>query len=227
MNFCPLCGEPVADVNAENSDYIRLRLQKQHEKKLTDYQKLSTEQKRKLFWEISGIILITGIIVTLIIDIFSNNIITWSKYSVTVCAVLFANTTLIRFWLKNLIALLLGSLLSTSVLLVLLDLFAGHLAWGVQLGIPLLAVVYLFALALIKIIRKTREKGLNLIGYSFIALGIISLSVDGIVSLYLHDALRLHWSLVVIASVFPGSAILFFIHYRLKKGTDLRRFFHI
>jgi len=227
MNFCPLCGEPIVNHNTENIEYINVRKQKRDAKKLTDYQRLSGLQKRKLFWEISGIILITGIVVTFILDLFSNSSLTWSRYSIAVCAMLFLQTTLIRFWPGNLLILMLGSLASTSALVLLLDLFQGAISWSINLAVPLLIVVHLLTLGLTRAIINATEKGLNLIAYSFIALGILSAFIEGILSLYLKDAIMLHWSLIVIASVLPGSAVLFFIHYRLKKGTDLRRFFHI
>jgi hypothetical protein len=37
----------------------------------------------------------------------------------------------------------------------------------------------------------------------------------------------LGWSLIVFACILPVAVILFYIHYRLNRGTDLRRFFHI
>ncbi len=227
MNFCPLCGEPVMEQNTENLEYLNIRKRKQDEKELTDYQRLSELQKRKLFWEVSGIILITGIVVTFILDLFSNNNLTWSKYSIAVCTMLFLQSTLIRFWPKNLIILMLGSLASTSALVLLLDLFHGPVSWSINLAVPLLIIVHLLTLGLTRAIRNAKEKGLNLIAYSFIALGILSVFIEGILSFYFNDVFTLHWSLIVIASVLPGSAVLFFIHYRLKKGTDLRRFFHI
>lgn len=227
MNFCPLCGEPIIDHYTENIEYIQLRNRKREEKKLPDYQRLSGVQKRKLFWEVSGIILITGILVTFILDFFSNNTLTWSRYSIAVCTMLFLQSTLIRFWYRKLLILMLGSIVSTSALVLLLDLLQGTVSWSIHLAIPLLIVVHLLTLGLTRVIMNTTEKGLNLIAYSFIALGILSVFIEGILSFYLNDVFILHWSLIVIASVLPGSAVLFFIHYRLKKGTDLRRFFHI
>ena len=56
MNFCPLCGEPQIDENSDNLEYIKLRKQNQEEKLITPYQKLNGFQKRKLFWEISGLL---------------------------------------------------------------------------------------------------------------------------------------------------------------------------
>lgn len=227
MNFCPLCGEPAMEKDTESLEYIKVRKQKQEKRRLTDYEKLSGLQKRKIFWEISGMILITAILVTFIIDLFSNNALTWSRYSISVCAMLFFNTTLIRFWPQNLIVLMLGSLATTSALVILWDMFQGPVSWAIHLAVPLLVVAHLLTLALTKVIMNLKEKGLNLIAYSFIAIGIFSICIDGIISFYVNDIFTLHWSLVVMASVLPGSSLLFFIHYRLKKGTDLKRFFHI
>ena len=227
MNFCPLCGEPMIDENTDNIEYINLRKQKQEEKMLTAYQRLSGLQKRKLFWEISGIILISGIFVSLIINLFGGNNITWSRYSMTVCAVLFANITLFCFWLKKTILLLAGSFVSSSVLLILLDLFKNNIGWGFKLGIPLLFAAYFIIFGLILIIRNAKKKELNLIAYSLIAAGLLSICAEGIITLYIDNILELHWSLVVFACVLSISSLLLYIQYRLKKGTDLKRFFHI
>jgi hypothetical protein len=123
--------------------------------------------------------------------------------------------------------LILTSFLSLSILLILLDIFSGYTGWGLKLGIPLLLAVYFVISIFILMIKKAKEKQLNLIAYFFIASGVLSICVEGIISFYTNKMLKLHWSLLVIASVIPVAAILFFIHYRLKKGADLKRFFHI
>lgn len=227
MNFCPLCGEPNIDKTSENIEYIKLRKQKQEEKMMTAFQKLSGRQKRKLFWEISGILLISGILVTFIIDLLDGNGLTWSKYSISICVVLLINTTLFCFWYRKIILFFLGSFVSTSVLLLLLDIFNNNIGWGVKFGTPLLLFAYLIIFGLIMIIRKAKEKELNLITYSLIASGLICICVEGMISIYNDETLNLYWSLIVIICVLPVSSILLYIQYRLKKGTDLKRFFHI
>lgn len=226
-NFCPLCGEPVLDENADNIEYIKVRKRQQEDKLLTDYQKLSAKQKLKLFWQISGIILLSGILITLIIDFIGDQSITWARYSIAVCAVLFANTSLISFWWNRLWLLMTGSFLSTSALLVLLDMFNGSIGWGVKLGIPLLLAAYIILFILILMIRSAVKKGLNIIAYSFLTGGLLSLCTEGIISLYLENQLHVEWSVIVMVSVLPVAAILLFLHYRLKKVPDLKRFFHI
>lgn len=227
MNFCPLCGEPVMDKNNENIEYIRLRKQKQDEILRTPYQKLSSLQKRKLFWEISGIILISGIIITLIIDLIQEGSISWSRYSMMVSAVLFANISVFCFLLKKINLLIIGSLFSTSFLFILLDIFNHNIGWGIKLGIPLLFFVYLIVYTLLLLIRRTRERELNMITYSLVAAGLLCICIEGVISLYVDHVFVLHWSLVVIVCIVPVSSLLLYIQYRLKKGTDLKRFFHI
>ena len=227
MNFCPLCGEPVIDESTENIEYIEIRKRQQEEKRLTDYQKLTRDEKRKLFWEISGIILISGIFVTLIIDFIGDYSISWSKYPLLVCAVAFINISLISFWYQRIFLLLSLSFFSTSALLIILDMFNGSIGWGVKLGIPLLLAAYIIVFILVLLIRLASKRGLNIIAYSFIAAGLLSICTEGIISLYTQSHFHLEWSIVTMASVVPVAALLLFIHFRLKKGIDLKRFFHI
>ncbi len=226
-NFCSLCGEPVWNQNTDNLAYLKSRKLQQDEKLLTDYQKLTGFQKRMLIWKISGLILISGIITTLIIDILGNQAVTWSKYPVTAGLVLYLNITLIAFWYRKLLLLLFFSFLATSVLLILLDIYAGNTGWGMQLGIPLLLAGYIGIFVFILIVRKAEQTGLNIIAYSLIVSGVLSICIDGILSLYSGNALHFGWSLIVMVSVGIIAVLLLYIYFKLKKGTDLKRFFHI
>lgn len=227
MNFCPLCGEPVMDKDHEKTEYIQIRKRQQEEKLLTPYQKLTVAQKLKIFWQVSGIIFISGILVTLIIDFIANNAITWSKYPIAVCAVLFINTTLIAFLYKRIILFILGSFLSTSGLLLLLDVFDNTSGWSVKLGVPILLAAYIIVVVLVNLIKKVEKKSLNVIAYTLISAGLLSICAEGIISLYVGNKLHIEWSIIVMASVIVISAILLYMHYKLRKGIDLKRFFHI
>ncbi|MBN1415215.1 MAG: zinc-ribbon domain-containing protein [Bacteroidales bacterium] len=226
MNFCPLCGDSV-DEKVNGIKPIEQIQNSSRENLLSDYENLTQKQRRKLFWELSGIILGSGIIVTLIMDLIINKHITWSKYTVTICLVLFVNTTIISFWRQRILLLFAGSFVSTSILLVLLDMFTLNIGWGVKLGIPFLFSFYFFALILTLLLKSSKQRGFNILAFFFIAVGGITICIDGIISFYNKNTFYLHWSLIVIVCLIPISSILFFIHYRLKKGINLKRFFHI
>jgi len=227
MNFCPLCGEPVISSYLGNNEYITIRKQACEEKQFTDFQKLTPREKRKFFWEISGIIFLSGIVITLIIDLIANSRISWSRYPITICAVLFINVTLIFFLYHKYVLLLLGSFVSTSSLLILYDMFNNNLDWGIKLGIPLLLAAYLIIFFFIIVTRQVKKPGLNIVAYSLIASGLLAICTEGIILLHTINRLRFEWSIIVMASVLPVSVLLLFFHHRVIKGVNLKRFFHI
>jgi len=226
MSFCPLCGETAGEITAKKDQHIAVEA-RTDEKLLSGYGSLTQKQRRKLFWELSGIILMSGIVVTLIIDLILNNSITWSRYSITVCLVLFVNTTLITFLRHRLILLFAGSFVSTSILLVLFDLYNANIGWGVKFGIPILFSFYIVTLLLTVLIRHCKQHGFNVLAFSFLAAGLFTMCIETIISVNSQKYFYLHWSIIVMVCMIPISAILLFIHYRLKRGNDLKRFFHI
>jgi hypothetical protein len=224
---CPLCGYSKEDPGDSPATGSIGQGKKPDDRLLADYVKLTTMQKRKLFWELSAIILFSGVLITWIIDIVTTKKITWSRYTITICLVLFANTTLFTYARKKLLFLLGGSFISTSLLLVLLDLFNEKIGWGTQLGVPLLLCFYVIVFLLSFLFRITKQHGFNILGLFFMAAGVFALCLEGLLSEYMSHVIRLSWSLIVCASLVPIAVILFFIHYRLSRGIELRRFFHI
>lgn len=226
-NFCSLCGEPVLKKSAENRAYIKSGKGRQEERLLTDYQRLTGFQKRKIFWTISGFILISGMVLSLLIDFIVNRAVTWSKFPATISLVLFINFTLNTFLRNKIMLMLIFSFLSVTGLFILFDTFAGDTGWDLRMGAPVLVAAYLTVLLLIFLVRRARQKGLNIIAYSLIALGLLCVYTEGIICLFIRGSINFEWSLIVMVSVVFVSILLLYTHYRLKRATDLKRFFHI
>ena len=227
MNYCPLCGEPVRDKYAAHPESLEFRSSFINPRPQSQFQRLTGIQQRKLVWEIIGIILVSGGFITMIIDLISHGTISWSKYPVATCLVVFIHVTLIAFWNKRIIALLSGGFIASSALLFFIDIYTGGSGWGINLGIPLLFAAYLVVYGFVFLIRRIRQYGLNLIAIILITSGLLCLCMDGIISLYARHTLQFGWSLIVMVSILPVAAFLFLVHFRLMKGTDLKRFFHI
>ena len=227
MTICPLCNTPVNTKTTEGNPPFAETVTSSNDSFINGLEKLTYVQKRKLFWELSGIILFSGILMTLIINLVISGKITWSRYPVTACLVVFANITLLSFWRHRLILFLAGSFVSTASLLVLLDVYNNKAGWCSQLGVPLLLVLYVLICLLALLGRKARKQGLNILGNSFLAIGVYAICTDGIATRYFNGEMSFSWSLIVMASMIPIAVILFFLHYRLNKGIELRRFFHI
>ncbi len=226
-NFCSLCGEPLVENIADNVAFIKSGKLRREEKLLTDYHQLTGFQKRKIFWQISGLILISGIVITLLIDFIGNRDITWSKYPATISLVLFINFTLNTFLRKKITLMVALSFLSVTGLFILFDVYAGNTGWEIKLGIPLIMALYVTFIVLIYFIRSSKQKGLNVIAFSLIAAGLLCIYTEGMISIYFRSSVYFGWSLIVMVSVILISMLLLYMHYRLKKATDLKRFFHI
>lgn len=226
-NFCSLCGEPLLKIATKNLDILKSGKTLKEEKLSMDFHKLTGLQKRKIFWKISGIILISAIIITALIDFVGSQTISWSKYPATISFVLFINFTLNTYLHKNIVLILAISFLFTSLLFILFDIYAGETGWELKLGVPVIMALYITIYILIFFIRNVKQKGLNIIAYSLIAVGLLCIYTEGIISIFYHSSLTFGWSLIVLVSVTLIAVLLFYIHYRLKKATDLKRFFHI
>lgn len=225
MKVCPLCNESAQDTG--KPEVAGSKTDAGITEMYPKFDRLTHKQQHKFFWELSGLILIAEIIITALIDFIINKSITWSKYSITVSLVMLVNITLFTFLWQRKLLLILLSFLSTSVLLILLDLYNQNIGWGIQLGIPLLFSFYFWVILLMMVTKYTKQRGLNILAYYFLAVGFFTLCVDGIISLYKTDVLQVQWSIIVIVCAVPISAILMYIHYRLNKGIYLKRFFHI
>jgi hypothetical protein len=191
------------------------------------FEDLSQKQQKRFVWELAAFILISCTVITLIIDLLVSKHLTWSKYTLTIGMILLIDVSLIIFMQKRIILLFLGSFLSTSFLLFLLDLYDRNGDNGVKIGIPIIFFVFLILLLLFVVIRKVKQKGINIIAYSLLAAGGICLCVEGVLSMHLHAVLQFHWSFVVMVSILPVSAILLYIHFRLRKVTNLKKVFHV
>jgi len=224
-NYCSLCGESVLKNTGTEMDYLDPNYRRK--KELTNYQRLSHLQRQKVFLEIAGMVLFSGVLVTFIINFLADHTITWSRYVVAAGLVLFSNIYIITLLRKKLLLLFSLSFVTTAFLLFLLDLFSGFKGWVSKLGIPVLFAAYVIVLAFVLLERKAKQKGLNIIAYSLVAAGLLCVCIDGIISIYATNYLMVGWSLTVMVATILTSSFLMYIHLRLKKITDLKRFFHI
>lgn len=216
--LCPLCHHPIdqeTDVPLINPD-IR-----------TESRPLSTKQKIRIFWELTSILHFSALVVTLLIDLIINKKLTWSLYTITSVTASFMYITLLSFTLKRLWIFLPGLLVNSLGFLLLIDFYDNGLNWFVNPGLPL-AGFFVFLLGLLMIFAtRTRQRGFNLIAAGSLAVGIYCILAETFIALAINQPVSLSWSVIVAASILPFSLLLFFIHYRLKRGTSLRKFFHL
>lgn len=226
MDRCPLCGLAVGEepLVANSAEAAPLRV----ERVLADsINTLTGQQKRRLFLKLSGIILFSGALATLVINFVINHEITWAKFVLIAALSVFANLSLFICWYKNYFGLIIGNLLVTVSAFWLMEVVDKNIDWGTGMAIPILVSLYGLIIIVWRLIKVSHQKGFNILAIIFLAAGLFTICIESVVSLYIDDMFFLSWSIVVLGAVLPVSALLFYVHYKLKTGIELRRFFHI
>ncbi len=188
---------------------------------------LSTKEKYHLFWELSGILHFSGIVMTLLIDVILHKHPGWSLIALTCIAASYFYITLIVFTSEKLLLFLGGLMINTLALLFFLDLLHNGINWFFMPGLPLGGFFVLMLGLVILFIRNTEQRGFNVIAAISLAVGIYIMIIEMAVSLYLDHHIKLSWSVIVASSILPFALFLLYFHYRLKRGTSLRKFFHL
>ena len=226
MNSCPLCGLTVGEKRVIIHEW-KSKQPVFKDQIASEIENMTAVQKRKLFWQISGIILVSGILVTLIINWIESKDITWSRYTLVASLSILASISFFTLLRNRPFMLVLGSFISNAALLLLLDLISSNIGWATKLGIPILVSLYALILLVLWLIRISNRRGFNILAAIFIALGLFHICIEVFVSLYFNHTITLSWSIIAAASMMSISTLLFLVYYRLKSGIELRRFFHI
>lgn len=228
MQYCPLCfGKSSENMGKTIKPGTNALVDAEKVIVQVEGGGLSRNQKRKMFWELSTLILFLGMVVTLIVDFITSHTITWSKITVTCGLVLFLNISLMSFVRHRPVIFGFGSYLSFSVFLILLDKIISNAGWGIQLGLPILTLIYVLILAFSLLAGFLKEKGLNLIGYFFLLTGLLIPVIEMVLDNFFLGKVNIGWSIYVVASLLPMGVVLLFVHYRMKKGRELKRLFHM
>lgn len=219
LTVCPLCNKPV-----RNGKNTRKEIDIPAGK---GYSPLTGREKARLFWELATILHFSALVVTLLIDIITNKKPSWSLYAAVSISASYIFITLLSFTLRRLWIFLPGLLINTLGLLAILDILDNGFNWFLNPGLPL-AGFFVVLLGLVMFFGfRTSQKGFNIIGFAAIAVGIYCILAEVFMSLASKGEVVLSWSVIVAASILPFSLFLLFFHYRLKRGTSLRRFFHL
>lgn len=108
-----------------------------------------------------------------------------------------------------------------------IDLLATGRDWFFPVGLPVTFAGFIAAGIVIVLYRAVHLKGLNIIASALIALSGYCIITEIVFDKYRNSFVDLQWSLIVAVSVLPVALLLFFFHYRLKKGNRLDSYFHV
>lgn len=216
MQVCPLCETPVIQGQKIEGNSSNERFNEQ---------KVKPQLLKHVLWQIACVLLLSGILATLIINLSIVGRVTWSMYPVTICLIVLSYASLIALWKAKLVIQILTGWIASSAVLVVVQWSAAE-DWPLSLALPMLSAVNMVAVLLTLIISNMKEKGLNTLAILFVAIAVLCLIIDGILSLYFQDQLRFRWSVVVSACLLPVTAAIVFMYFKTKNNRDLQKIFH-
>ncbi len=219
LNVCPLCNEGIQE--GEGSSI------KEKASYNPGYSPLTRNEKVRIFWEITTLFHFSALVVTILIDLITNSNLSWSLYVAICVTASYIYITLITLTYSKLWIFLPGLLINSLGFLVLVDLFDNGINWFINPGLPL-AGFFVVLLGLVMFYAfQTKEKGFNIVAFAALAVAAYCILAETFISFAKNHEVRFSWSVIVAASLLTFSLFLFFFHYRLKRGTSLRRFFHL
>lgn len=215
--ICPLCGmhpgekdEQKAPVNYP-SDVIG-----QHRK-----------ETRKYLWELFGIIAFSGIAACTILDLLISRGLGWSLFSDVSVLGAWIILTLFLYASKRPVILIPGLMLTILAGQLAIDLIGTEPEWFFPVGLPVTTAAFCASGIVTALYRKAHFTGLNLIASAIVLFSGFFVLTEIILDKFSGGPVDLRWSLIIAVSILPVALILFFYHYRLKKGNRLDSFFHI
>ncbi len=254
MNYCPRCGVRLADAeprcplcgaapspeaplaaSAGLSDFpaepaepaTRPEGRTGPEGAATPLDGLKRSERSRLALELLALVFGIALVTTLLVDLFVNRALGWSRYSSAAIAAVWAYASA-PVALRKKPARALAALFGVTIALLLgLDAADLRLSWSLSLGAPLAAVAFGgFALAAAAI-RKAKRKGLNVLGVALGCVSLVALGVELVLDLAALGRPDLRWSVVVAFALIPSFALLFYLHHRITDRASLKKLFRL
>ncbi len=218
---CPLCQTAIQELNDKPIETKR----KYPDEQVTSPKKTKTgKQKRLLAWEITSVSLLIPLLITLFIDLIINKTVSWSLYPIASLLLAWILLTVPLLFPKKIAALLVGETLPVSVYLLIIDLIDNrHIDWFLRLGLPIIAIIITVSIAVAVGGLYVKNKGANIAALILFGIGVICLGVDFTVTSYLEGKFTVSWSLYVLATTIVIGGFLLYIHFRIIRGSKLKR----
>lgn len=227
MSICNNCGVDLGEGNekcplCKPTEHRTVRIVSP-----ADLFSFSKIVKTRTLYEITMLLLVSGAIVTIAIDFVFVKGISWSLLTTTSIGYLISLVSCIYFLRRKPYLMIVASLASTLLLLRLNDLLTGNHGWFGTIAAPLVISGALLTMAVIFLNSLSKYRGLNLLSTILIAIAVHVVIIEYLTDKLLTSAFNPQWSVVTAASLTIIALIFLFVHYRLKRGRSLGRFFHV
>jgi len=227
MAICKNCGVDLGEGNDKCPLCQPSDIRNKRAISAADLFRLSRIQNTRHLYEITMLLLVAGVIITLAIDAVLKRGINWSLMTTTCIGYLIVFISAIYLLRRRPYLVITLATVATLVFLWLLDLLTGHTGWFRSIASPLTVAAALLTAAVLFLNSLSRYRGLNLLATMLVALAIFALITEYLTDRIVSTAYRPQWSVITAASLVIIAMFFIFIHYRMKRGRSLGRLFHI
>ena len=227
MSICKNCGVDLGEGNEICPLCDPERTEPGKIKSPADLFSLSRKETARHLYEITILLLVSGIIITVAIDAVFGRGMSWSLTSTTCIGYVIAMVSGIYFFYRKPYLMITVSGASTLIFLWLIDRLTGGSSWFMSMAFPMVAAATVLTVAVIFLNSRSRYRGLNLLATILLALAIFLVVIEYLTDMLLTSEFTPQWSVVTAASLVIISLIFVFIHFRLKRGRSLGRMFHV
>lgn len=227
MSICKNCGVDLGEGNetcplCEPHDSRQGRVAS-----AADLFRLSRIENTRHLYEIIMLLLVSGVIITLAIDMVFGRGMNWSLVTTTSAGYLMVFISSLYLLRKRPFLVISTATVATLVFLWLVDLLTGNTGWSRTTACPLAMAAGMLTAGVLFLNSLSRYRGLNLLSTILVALAIFTLITEYLTDRLIRDEYTPQWSVVTAASLTIISIFFIFIHYRMKRGRSLGRLFHI
>jgi hypothetical protein len=188
---------------------------------------LTGPEGRRVVFELWSVACAIGLVVTVLVDLFVEHGITWSRYSSVGIAIAYCLLACPLLLLRRPLLLLATLGPGLLALIFLLDAVDGRISWFLGYGLPITALLEADTAAVALIIALQRRFGLNVVAIILGGVAVFCFGVESVLDLNQLGRLAPSWSVVVAFALVPTAVLLMYLHYRIVHRASLRKLFRL
>lgn len=224
VKSCPLCSTEIQILEPEET-----RFQKYPDKAAPH--SVAPKRNKKEMRRMAAILVTFGLLIPASIaiaaDMVINGQVTWGTYTISSLIYIWVLVLLPLLYYKKPVLTLLAYYLSTLFFLYSIDSFNEGMFWFQGLAFPIITVTAALIAIIIFIGRHSKVKGINILSYAVLSLGIECIGIDFSVSLFRTGVIKPGWSVIVLSATIPAAILLYYIYYKTRKPLKVKEYFHI
>ena len=160
-------------------------------------------------------------------DLVVNETVTWGVYTISSLIYIWVLVLLPLLYYKKPVLTLLAYYLSTLFFLYSIDSFSSGMFWFQGLAFPIITITAALIVINIFVGRHSKIKGINILSYVVLSIGLECIGIELAVSLFLTGLIHFSWSLIVLSATIPAAGLLYYIYFKTKKPLKMKEYFHI